>query len=133
MNSMGKSLFLLFNHNITGVQTADARRTLGVTRIIDLPQDLKALWSQIPPDLHEISFYLEPVKEWLDSHARQKDFVLIQGDFGACFIMVKFSFDRGLIPVYSTTLREAVEEYVEDGTVRLVHQFKHQIFRRYGV
>ena len=59
-------LFLIFNHEITPLQEEDARRSLGFTRIIDLPPDLKILWRQIPPDLPEIFFYLEPVMEWLE-------------------------------------------------------------------
>ncbi|MEA3280185.1 MAG: CRISPR-associated protein Csx20, partial [Thermodesulfobacteriota bacterium] len=61
------------------------------------------------------------------------DYVLIQGDFGACYIMVRFAFEKGFVPVYSTTRREAVEKQQSDGAVKLVHQFKHQVFRKYGV
>jgi len=130
---MKPSLFLLFNHNITAPQKSDARKDLGVNRIIDLPPDLKTLWRQIPPDLPEIFSYLEPVMEWLGGHAKQNDFVLIQGDFGACFIMVNFAFKRDLVPVYSTTRRDAAEEYDEDGTIRMTHRFQHHIFRKYEV
>jgi len=128
---MNTSLFLIFNHDITPVQETDARNSLGVQQIINMPPDLKKLWRQIPPDLPKISDYLNPVKDWLARQARKNDYVLIQGDFGACFIMVKFAFEIGLIPVYSTTQREAIEEHKEDGTINLSHQFKHRIFRKY--
>ena len=72
------------------------------------------------------------MKLWLRSHAQANDFVLIEGDFGACYLMVRFAVENGLVPVYSTTFREAEEEYGEDGSVRLVHRFEHRIFRRYG-
>jgi len=127
------NLFLIFNHEITPVQESDARSSLGVQRIVDLPQDLKELWRQVPPDLTEIGGYLAPLKTWLKSQGVKNDFVLIQGDFGACYIMVNFAFDIGLIPVYSTTERDATEEYGKDGSVRLTHQFKHKAFRKYGV
>ena len=127
------TLFLIFNHEVTSLQEDDARKNLGVARIIDLPPDLKALWRQIPPDLPEIFSYLEPVMEWLAGHAQQDDFALIQGDFGACFIMVNFAFKKGLIPVYSTTRRDAAEEYDEDGTIRMTHRVQHHIFRKYEV
>ena len=127
------NLFLIFNHEITPVQESDARNSLGVEKISDLPQDLKELWRQVPPDLAEISSYLGPVKTWLKSQAAKNDYVLIQGDFGACYIMVNFAFDIGVIPIYSTTAREATEEYDKNGSVRLTHQFKHQAFRKYGV
>lgn len=44
-----------------------------------------------------------------------------------------WEFEKGFVPVYSTTRREAVEEQQSDGAVRLVHNFKHQSFRKYGV
>ncbi|MDI6688183.1 MAG: CRISPR-associated protein Csx20 [Desulfobacterales bacterium] len=130
---MPRSLFLIFNHDITPVQESDARSSLGVKQIINMPPDLKDLWRQIPPDLPEISNYLSPVKDWLAGEAKKNDYVLIQGDFGACFIMVNFAFKKGLIPIYSTTDREVAEKQQLDGTVRLVHNFKHQSYRKYGV
>lgn len=99
---------------------------------MDLPPDLKAMWRQIPADLNGIDTYLKPIKQWLKDNSDKEDYVLIQGDFGACFIMVRFALGHGLIPVYSTTEREAVEEHGENGTVKLIHHFRHRIFRRYG-
>jgi hypothetical protein len=46
--------------------------------------------------------------------------VLIEGDFGACYLMVRFALEKGLVPLYSTTRREAEERYDADGSVRLV-------------
>jgi hypothetical protein len=130
---MAKTLFLIFNHTITPPQESDARRSLGILRIIDLPLDLKNLWRSVPPDLSEIIAYLYPLKTWLKSNAEKDDYALIQGDFGACYIMVNFAFDLEIIPIYSTTEREAIEEHERNGTVKLTHEFKHQGFRRYGV
>ena len=129
--TMNTSLFLIFNHNITPVQKNDARRSLGVQRIINMPDDLKKIWAQIPPDMENIDDYLFSVKNWLAQNSIINDYALIQGDFGACYIMVNFAFEIGMIPIYSTTKREAVEEHEDDGTVKLVHHFKHQIFRKY--
>ncbi len=127
------SLFLIFNHTFTDNQRSDALASLDVRRIVDMPSDYKKIWRNISPDLPAIEAYLEPVKLWLKLNAKPDDFALIQGDFGACYIMVNFAFDQGFIPVYSTTERVAVEEHGGDGTIQLIHQFKHQIFRRYGV
>ena len=126
-------LFLIFNHEITPVQESDARNSLGVEKITDLPPDLKELWRQVPPDFAEISGYLGPVKTWLKLQAAKNDYVLIQGDFGASYIMVNFAFEIGVIAIYSTTTRDATEEYDKDGSVRITHQFKHKAFRKYGV
>ncbi len=129
---MAKSLFLLFNHQLTSEQEKDARASLKITHIQPLPPELKALWGQIPPHLPEIVQYLQPIRTWLAALAQPDDYVLIQGDFGACFLMVNFALKNKLIPIYSTTVRKAVEEIAEDGSIKLIHRFKHQIFRNYG-
>ena len=128
---MSINLFLLFNHRITSIQESDARNNLDVARIVDMPAELKTLWRFIPPDLERISSYLDPIKGWLLQHAQKSDYVLIQGDFGACFVMVNFTFEQGLIPLYSASPRDAHELYREDGSVKLTHNFRHRIFRKY--
>jgi hypothetical protein len=125
-------LYLIFNHRITRLQEEDAKISLRVGRIVDLPEGLKATWNQIPPDLEGIASWLEPIRTWLASSAKRGDYVLIQGDFGACHLMVGFATEMGLIPVYSTTRREALEEHGDDGSVKMTHRFEHQRFRRYG-
>jgi hypothetical protein len=129
---MSNTLFLIFNHQITPQQTEDARRSLNIREIIQMPDDIKAIWGNVPPHLSQIRAYLDPVKTWLASQAEKGDYALIQGDFGACYLMANFAFEKDLIPVYSTTRREAADEYQADGSVKMVHQFKHQIFRKYG-
>jgi len=126
-------LILIFNHEIMALQVEDARRSLEVERVVDLPPDLKGLWRSIPPELPEIEPYLRPLRRWLEGNAAKGDYVLIQGDFGATYIMVNFSLGQGLVPVYSTTERAAEEKQQSNGAVSLTHRFKHQIFRRYGV
>lgn len=130
---MLRKLFLLFNHTLTALQVESARSSLGVKKIIEPPSELRVLWRQIPPDIAGITGYLNPVKQWLTEDANESDYVLIQGDFGACFILVNFAFERGLIPIYSTTRREAVEEHNPDGSVNMVHRFRHQVYRKYGI
>jgi len=126
------NLLLLFNHTPTAAQDEDARRSLGVEEIIHLPEFLRSVWNSVPPDAEKIYGYLEPIRSWVLEASRSGDYLLIQGDFGASYLMVKFAFEQGLIPVYSTTERDAVEEITEDGAVRLSHRFRHVRFRRYG-
>ena len=130
---LSPSLFLIFNHQLTPLQEEDVHASLGVHRIISPPSHLKDIWGTIPPDIPSLSSYLKPVQDWLSNQAKENDYVLIQGDFGACYIMANFAFEHGLIPIYSTTKREAKEEHNSDGSVHLVHRVEHVIFRRYGV
>ena len=129
---MTKTLFLIFNHQITPDQKRDACTSLKIQNIISMPRNLQEIWGQIPPDQDQISDILEPVKSWLSSKSSPGDYVLIQGDFGACFIMVNAAFEMGLVPVYATTKRAATEELQPDGSLKVTHQFKHQCFRKYG-
>ena len=129
---MTTALFLLFNHRVTAAQQSAARKQLGVAALITLPPELQQLWSQIPPEFPALAAYLEPLESWLASRAQAGDYVLIQGDFGATFLMVRFALNHDLIPVYATTSRQAIEEHLPDGAVKMVHRFQHQMFRKYG-
>ncbi|MDY6822374.1 MAG: CRISPR-associated protein Csx20 [Thermodesulfobacteriota bacterium] len=128
---MTATLFLLFNHHLTAEQEEDARKSLGVKEIVRPPDQVQAIWRQIPPDIPTISPFLEPVRQWLTAAAKAGDYVLVQGDFGACYLMVNFAFAAGLVPVYSTTRRQATETVQPDGKIQLTHHFQHQNFRRY--
>jgi len=129
---MAETLFVIFNHTLTEAQAAETRERLGAERIVAPPEDLQALWRQVPAELEGIAGYLVPLRDWLAVEAKAGDFVLIQGDFGATWIMVKHAFELGLVPVYSTTERQAEETVAADGAVQLVHTFRHRRFRRYG-
>ena len=129
---MTVSFFVIFNHTLTPFQVADALDRLGVGCTVKPPARLQNLWRQVPADLEGIDGYLAPVKDWLAAEGRPGDFVLVQGDFGATWIMVNHAFKLGLVPVYSTTERQAEETITGDGAVRLVHHFQHRRFRRYG-
>jgi len=126
-------LFLLFNHRLTPSQEADARASLGVAAIVPPPPEISRLWSEIPPEAERLGDTLAPARNWLAAQAAPGDFILIQGDFGATSLMVNAATQQGLIPIYSTTRRQAVEEHMEDGSVHLRHIFTHVRFRRYGL
>jgi hypothetical protein len=83
-------------------------------------------------DLAKIGPVLAPLRDWLTATAHPGDFVLIQGDFGAAYLMVNFALEKGLIPIYSTTRRSVEEERLSDGSVKLVRRFRHERFRIYG-
>jgi hypothetical protein len=124
-------LFILLNHDINDLQKQDADKN-GIKDFIHLPSDLKKIWENLPPDMGKLDPLLKTIKQWLADMALPGDHVLIQGDFGACWLMVKFAFEHRLVPVYSTTERKAVEIRNADGTTQTVRQFKHVIFRKYG-
>jgi len=125
-------VFLFFNHTLTKGQHEALHRELAISEVISPPEDLGLLWANIPPSMPTLRRILDPLFSWLESQALPDDYILIQGDFGACYLLVRHAFAIGLVPIYSTTKRQAREEFGEDETVRIEHQFQHVIFRRYG-
>jgi len=128
---MRQRLFVLFNHSLTVAQITDARLSLGIGEIIHPPDDLSSLWRRIPPELHGLIEFIRPFTAWLDREAYNGDYLLVQGEFGATYLVVSHAIARGMKPVYSTTQREA-EERLENDKVIITHGFVHKIFRKYG-
>ncbi|NWH06438.1 CRISPR-associated protein Csx20 [Desulfobacter latus] len=129
-----QNMFLMFNHSLSEDQETDARNIWGAQlQFVGLPTQLKALWAQIPADQTRIFDTLAPFRTWLEKASCPNDLVLIQGDFGATWIMVHYALNNNLLPVYSVTARQAREETAPDGTVKTTHVFKHRMFRLYGV
>jgi hypothetical protein len=124
-------MLLMFSHKLTEDQKEDASTALGVREFVALPDDLQNLWMNIPPIMSLLSEYLEPIRSWLKENANHSDYVLIQGDYGAVYLMVNYAFFVGLIPVYSTTERKVVEKLMPDNVVKSERVFKHKMFRRY--
>ena len=124
-------MFLLFSHKLTPEQVADAKNSLGVQRFISLPEELQRRWNAIDPLQPSLISYLEPFFTWLKINSSPGDFVFVQGDFGATFLLVSFCLSHNLIPIYATTERQVVEQKLPDGSIKLERIFKHKLFRRY--
>ncbi len=125
-----KKLFLLFSHTLTDAQESDAKASLGVEEFMALPSELQTLWSNIPPHLTKLDDYLEPLKEYIRTNAKEGDVFLIQGDFGGCYEMVSFVKSLGFKAVHSSTKRDVVEKMV-DGKVLKTSVFEHVLFRAF--
>lgn len=126
------TLYLLFSHTLTEAQTTDAQESLSVGAFTRLPDALQTRWSNIPPELPALDEHLAPVMDWLRERVQPKDFVLVQGDFGATFYVVDTCRREGLgVPIYATTQRITEEVPQEDGSIRKFSTFRHVRFRRF--
>lgn len=122
-----KTLFTLINHTLTSEQEEDARKNLNVDKFINITD---AMWSDIDPSEKSIIKFVEVYKDKLKKQAKVGDVLLVQGDFGATYNMIRFAKNMGLIAVYATTNR-IVSEQVENGKVVIKREFKHARFREY--
>lgn len=124
-------IFILLSHSLTSEQVSALKNELHIENIIYMPDDLKSIWSNIPPENESIYEILNPIRKWLQENAKQEDYALIQGDMGATYQMINYCFSKGFIPCYTTTKRVSLQEKNIDGTVNVVKQFKHVRFRMY--
>jgi len=127
---MSKNLHLLFNHKLTPEQENDAIKILQVTDFIYLNDELQKIWSNVPSNEANLKNYLDKITEYVKKNVQKDDIVLVQGDFGATYMMVDLVRSLGAIAVYATTKRSVVE--VMDGD-KVIKQsiFKHEMFREY--
>ena len=119
--------FFTLNHTLTSEQEEDARKNLNVDKFINITD---AMWSDIDPSEKSVIKFVEAYKDKLKKQAKAGDVLLVQGDFGATYNMIRFAKNMGLIAVYATTNR-IVSEQVENGKVVIKREFKHARFREY--
>ncbi|NKQ38296.1 MAG: hypothetical protein HF967_02245 [Methanosarcinales archaeon] len=124
-------MLLIFSHKLTKIQKKDAINTFGCSEFLTLPNDLSKIWMQIPPTQPSLREYLQPIKNWINENASPMDFVLIQGEYGASFLIINYVFKMNLIPIYATTERITTEKQMPDGTIKTERVFKHKSFRKY--
>lgn len=126
-----KKMILLFSHQLTQSQIDDAMHTLHIEKFVSLPETLQRLWSNISPNLISIQTTLEPIFEFLHKNVKESDCVLIQGDFGAVYLLVNYTKKLGAIPLYATTKRDAIEYINNKGEKVKKSKFKFVRFREY--
>jgi hypothetical protein len=125
-----RKMILLFSHILNQQQIDDAKNSLHVSEFISMPQDLQKIWSNLDADLETIATSLEPIKIFLQKNSNKGDVVLIQGDFGASYMMVSFAKELRLTPVYATTKR-TISEIIENEKTVKKSVFEHRRFREY--
>jgi len=124
------NLYLVFSHELSEKQKNEVYEKFDVEGIFNMPDSLKAIWSQIPADIPSVSEYIEPVKEWLEKNICERDYILIEGDFGATYLIVKWAFSKNCKPIYATTERKVTETHVGEKII-VNRVFEHVRFRFY--
>jgi hypothetical protein len=121
--------YCLLNHQLTENQIAELASDFGMETIVYPPEDLSAMWSNVPTEKSLAPAWFEPFTRWL-SAAEQGDLAIIQGEFGAAFTLTDYALRRGLIPVHAVT-RRVSREVREGEVVRKNYIFEHVCFRPY--
>ncbi|MEJ5366427.1 MAG: CRISPR-associated protein Csx20 [Desulfosoma sp.] len=123
--------FLLLSHALSPAQEKELAQDWRAPLMRPMPEALKKLWGNVPPDTPSIGEWVQPVLEWVEGQAAPGDVILVQGDYGATFLTVSWALSKGLVPVYATTERLLEETVQPDGSVLQKRVFRHVRFRRY--
>ena len=124
---MPKTLFILLNHNLTDAQKSEAEKRFDIENFVNITNEK---WSNIPPEVDNISEFLSEFALSLKSNAKKGDYLFIQGDFGATYALVRFALNLGVTPIYATTKRISVES-IENGAKIIKKSFIHEQFREF--
>lgn len=131
-----RKALVVLNHSLSSEQIEDLSKTWGVNSdaIITLPQELKQLWANIPPEANDVQVcaHVQPLVNW----ARSRDIGLLPGDMIiiggelVATLAVIAGMDKDILPVCATTRRESVEQTMPDGSVQKTNVFRHVRFRQ---
>lgn len=127
---MSCKLLLIFSHKLTPKQKKEAKLYLNVKKIVKLPKESQKFWSKVEAQGNIDKSKLQKIADWIIKNSEKKDYVLVQGDFGATFYIVDFCLKNGRIPIYSTTERKVKEEKIKDKIIKS-SVFEHINFRKY--
>lgn len=123
-------IYILLNHSLTERQVAELRQSYGNDAQLEYPPEtIKTFWSQIPVTASLLKEPMQEIVKWL-SRACANDVLLVQGDYGATFMLVDYALKNGLIALYAVTQRVAQEQKNGEQVIRR-YVFEHECFRKY--
>ena len=128
LNTRRKAL-LVFSHQITENQKKELTEEYSVKKIEKLPDNLQNTWSNVTIG-ESYKENLEKIKEYISKNFHIGDILVIQGNWGYTYNLVKWAIENEYLPVYSYTERN-VEEIKDGEDVKKISYFRHVKFLKY--
>ena len=126
---MERKALLLFSHQLTENQEKELVENFKVKKIVSLSSELQEMWSNVSIK-ENYKENLEKIKKYIEENFNENDVMLVQGNWGYTYNIVKWSIEKRLVPVYSYTERN-VEEIKDGENVKKISYFKHIKFIEY--
>lgn len=126
---MERKALLLFSHQLTENQEKELVENFKVKKIVSLSSELQEMWSNVSIKKN-YKENLEKIKKYIEENFNENDVMLVQGNWGYTYNIVKWSIEKRLVPVYSYTERN-VEEIKDGENVKKISYFKHVKFIEY--
>ena len=126
---MERKALLLFSHQLTENQEKELVENFKVKKIVSLSSELQEMWSNVSIK-ENYKENLDKIKKYIAENFNENDVMLVQGNWGYTYNIVKWSIEKKLFPVYSYTERN-VEEIKDGENVKKISYFKHVKFIEY--
>ena len=126
---MERKVLLLFSHQLTENQEKELVENFKVKKIVSLSSELQEMWSNVSIK-ENYKENLEKIKKYIKENFNENDVMLVQGNWGYTYNIVRWSIEKKLVPVYSYTERN-VEEIKDGENVKKISYFKHVKFIEY--
>lgn len=126
---MERKALLLFSHQLTENQEKELVENFKVKKIVSLSSELQEMWSNVSIK-ENYKENLEKIKKYIEENFNENDVMLVQGNWGYTYNIVRWSIEKKLVSVYSYTERN-VEEIKDGENVKKISYFKHVKFIEY--
>ncbi len=123
-------MFVIMSHPLTEAQVKEIHGRFDIESIVYLPEPLRNVWGNIPPEGEWDASWLQPIKDWLMAQLNCGDKLIVQGEFGATYALVSWLQNKGFSVYYATSLRRVIET-VQGEQVITQRLFEHVNFRKY--
>ena len=124
-----RKALLVFSHQLTENQEKELNGEYNVKQIEKLPDNLQNIWSNVTIG-ESYKENLEKIKEYISKNFYIGDILVIQGNWGYTYNLVKWAIENEYLPVYSYTERN-VEEIKDGEDVKKISYFRHVKFLKY--
>lgn len=124
-------MFLLFSHKLLESQKKEAMLRFNVDEFIKLPDRLQNSWSDVPPQGDILKGYLDEIINFINLNKSERNYALVEGEYGVTYAMVRWCIKNGIIPIYAAAKRVYKSVCNNDGSIREMHIFRHVAFRLY--
>ena len=111
-SNLKRKALLVFSHQLTENQEKELIEEYSVKKIEKLPDDLQNLWSNVTIN-KGYKENLDKIKNYIIENFHKEDVLVIQGNWGYTYNLVKWAIKNEYLPLYSYTERN-VEE-IKDG------------------
>lgn len=128
-SNLKRKALLVFSHQLTENQEKELIEEYSVKKIEKLPDDLQNLWSNVTID-KGYKENLEKIKNYIIENFHKEDVLVIQGNWGYTYNLVKWAIKNEYLPLYSYTERN-VEEIKDGEDIKKISYFRHVKFLKY--